>query len=136
MPLKLGSLFWYFQQAMDDPWTQLIEKGFDAFHITSFHNSGWFENPKQTSFLFLFQIFGNKNIKQKQQMIPKMPGYNVSVFLFSMTSLISHKKSFHFLLRSWIGTSSPRWRKCSAIQKVYQMLAHGYGSGLVSCGNG
>lgn len=55
---------------MDDPWTQLIEKGFDAFHITSFHNSGWFENPKQTSFLFLFQIFGNKNIKQKQQMIP------------------------------------------------------------------
>ncbi|KAG6776322.1 hypothetical protein POTOM_019828 [Populus tomentosa] len=27
-------------KAMDDPWTQLIEKGFDAFHITSFHNSG------------------------------------------------------------------------------------------------
>jgi hypothetical protein len=55
---------------MDDPWTQLIEKGFDAFHITSFHNSGGGLKIQNKQVLFLFQIFGNKNIKQKQQMIP------------------------------------------------------------------
>lgn len=65
---------------MDDPWTQLIEKGFDAFHITSFHNSGWFENPKQTSSVSISNIWKQKH---KAKAADDTKQSQVTTFLFS-----------------------------------------------------